>query len=618
MGFMRRFPLFLVFFTVSLLLSLPAGSHTLDTLHIDVMLHVDGSADLTERRKYQITEEGTEGFIAFESKDGIRASQFAVTDETGFQYEVDYHWDVKRTRNQKYRRCGYLRTTKGVELCWGLGDTGSRTYIISYHLDYLVQGYEDYDALYYYFFRAEDTPPRYVSISIEMDGTRLSHGKAGIWTFGYHGKSGFFDGKMLVETLKPMKDGEKIVVLAQFKKRVFRPVWNLPVKFEETVKPKAFEGSDYGMVKGLGDRSNVDAVMSSLSEGGGQEHSFQWFVVLFKILKFFFSLGSTGFSLLVLIVILIAAGVLKVYDWIEGKVIIKQLVGTKKLGELPYYRNLPINGSLLQSYGVLRAVDSMSGEALMSHKAWSNMQQLYNACLLRLFYQKKIALNVDEFGDEVFYISQPEILTDKEFDQNVSQLNELNDDSLELLLLNLLYEAAGDDHMLQKGELRMLVADHPLRWRDMAKTVYDLIEQGADKHTITSEDTLQVVGFLNYLKDFDKVGDSSLADVEVGKEYVVFATLFGIADKVRKDMRQVCPSLRNLDESTWPTKTMPMFTLLSADLWHVTDYAHNYESPQEREAREKDEASLRDSGGGGFSSFSGGGSCSSGSSSGTR
>ena len=47
--------------------------------------------------------------------------------------------DVNRSRSWKTGKCGIVPKHNGVELCWGLGESGWHTWTIRYRLSGLVQ-----------------------------------------------------------------------------------------------------------------------------------------------------------------------------------------------------------------------------------------------------------------------------------------------------------------------------------------------------------------------------------------------------------------------------------------------------------------------------------------------
>ena len=113
----------------------------------------------------------------------------------------------------------------------------------------------------------------------------------------------------------------------------------------------------------------------------------------------------------------------------------------------------------------------------------------------------------------------------------------------------------------------------------------------------------------------------TLEEVYLWKGYLVFATLYGNADQVRKDMKSVIPDLKRLgnieamgiDDDYFDDSSYLACGLLAANMERSISYVDNYETPEERAARES-----RDSSGGGSSSYGGGGGSDGGGGSGFR
>ncbi|MBR1414465.1 MAG: hypothetical protein IJ570_01190, partial [Prevotella sp.] len=112
----------------------------LSDLNIRVVLSPNGDARITETRKMQIDSEGTECYIVIGSLNGSRLYDLEVTDETGRAFEYVGSWDVDRSRSWKEGKCGIISKRDGYELCWGLGESGSRTYVTSYTVSNLLRG----------------------------------------------------------------------------------------------------------------------------------------------------------------------------------------------------------------------------------------------------------------------------------------------------------------------------------------------------------------------------------------------------------------------------------------------------------------------------------------------
>ena len=163
----------------------------------------------------------------------------------------------------------------------------------------------------------------------------------------------------------------------------------------------------------------------------------------------------------------------------------------------------------------------------------------------------------------------------------------------------------------------------------MADALYMVAEsRTADAHLQAGE-VQQVVGFVHYLKDFSLVEERHMEEVNLWKEYLVYASFYGIADQVRKDMKKVAPDTIKLDQLIPPHQVVedfkPITTVLASTLYSARMYETAYEREQRHasySSRDNDYSSPRSysssSGSHGHSSYSGGGGHSGGGGSGFR
>ena len=643
----------MTFLALTVLMTLSAmAQHTIEDIAMRVTLRDDGSARVTEQRHCQMSSEGTEGFITFNDMGDIEVTDLQVTDEEGTEYEVEEKWNVNRSRSEKTGRCGYHRTSRGVELCWGIGRAGERTYYISYTLTNLVKAYDDFDGFNHSFYEAANSPAKAVNVDIQLERDSLTMRNARIWAFGFYGYAGFDSGFAGAMTKGAMRNGESIIIMMQLNKGVLHPVRQMGGSFIEKVKRQAIEGSDYTM---MDDSLNANGVKSSLIGGDNSSghpvqqdadyksygNSIDWTLAG----SFLVIAGLIGFGF-----------VTKFRERRKAKkererifARLSALTGGVKFEDIPYYRNLPLNGGLLLSAATLAKLDSMRtvvGEVSLGVKF--GLQQLYNAFVLRMIYKKGIAIAtvLDEKGRQrkLFRISEPEPFEGgaditEDFDKagwmsgelTSSQRNEgkkaykgqLNDKGVEYQLQQLFYEAAGDDHLLQPDELEDYVKKDPLRWRKFSYALNVLVHGQVKEKLLTEKSASETLGFLRYLKDFSLVAERHLEEVSLWKEYLVYASLYGIDKQVRKDMKKVAPAVANLDSLTAPIEDIQAFEPLSTALAASMLFARNYETKAEREARERRDSydyssDSRSSGYGGSSSYSGGGGHSGGGGSGFR
>lgn len=219
---------------------------SLSDLSIRVMLSENGDARITETRHMRIDSEGTEVYVVIGNLNGSRITDLSVTDESGQNYTYIGEWYVDRSRAEKSGRCGIVTKSDGYELCWGLGESGDRTYITSYTVTNMVKGYDDADGFNYMFVAEGMSPePEHVSLVISRaDGKPFAEDTAAIWGFRFDGYVSFDNGNIVAETTEPFDRHSAMIVMARFPHGFFTPEMTQGGTFDE-VKERAFEDSDY-------------------------------------------------------------------------------------------------------------------------------------------------------------------------------------------------------------------------------------------------------------------------------------------------------------------------------------------------------------------------------------
>ena len=232
-------------FLLAISLTTATAQHVIHYLSIDVCLNDDGSARVTEKRTCSIGSQGTEGYITFKNMGNIDVDSLSVKDEDGIIYTQDPgNWNTERSRQEKTGRCGIHKIRDGVELCWGIGHSGMRTYEVSYTLTKLVKAYRDYDGFNHSFYEADDPPAQSATITIRKADGMLNRPSSRIWAFGFSGNVLLNDGLLMASTTQPFNAGGSMIIMCQFDKGIFHPVSNVAGTFDY-VRKVAFNGSDY-------------------------------------------------------------------------------------------------------------------------------------------------------------------------------------------------------------------------------------------------------------------------------------------------------------------------------------------------------------------------------------
>lgn len=610
---MKRVVKYFTILIISLLPSLQAyGGHRLVDLDIHVLINDKGHARVVETRTMDIDDhKGTEAFIKMYNMGVMEVGELSVSDETGVEYELEKSWKMNRSRYEKKNRCGYNKTEEGVELCWGIGQGGRRTYTVRYTLTRMVKSYDDFDGFNFMFYEADDPYAEEVKVTIERENGKFTPADTRMWAFRYYGDIVLEDGKIVAKSDRGMqKKGEGVIVMAVFKKDVFHPVTEVKGGIVNLLVKPAFEGSDYNlkdceeMLAAMKDGQlttdadgNLAMKSSLMGSSNVMEKDNAWSELAESFQPTLLYLGW------ILLGIIGFWGLSTVYTTYKREKKLKNLFGNNRHEVEVWNRDIPYNGDLHKTYSVLKSVDPDQAKT----------GDLVSACVLRMLYQSTLRLQygTDERGNpvELLAVSKPA-------DQCPYEQREKGNVLL-YFLQRLMYEAAGEDHVLQPRELEAYMRSKPVENRPVVNVLYSLIETSSlNLNQVQRSDTEKVFGLKKYLQEFTLLDERRVKEVALWKEYLVHASLFGIADQVRKDLKQIWPDYVKIDPIAAELEVRPRFcsTFAQSTLWGMA-YVHSYETPSERAARLQRE---RSSGGGGRSSFGGGGGHSGGGGSGVR
>ena len=508
----------------------------LHSLDIRVVLSHNGDARITETRVMDIDDEGTECYIGLGNMGGSEVRDLVVSDENGTQYENIGSWDIDRSRSWKEGKCGIVYKHNGYELCWGLGNSGNRTYTTSYTITSLVHAYPDADAIRHVFLDQDVSPkPDHAKISIEAEDSILfSDENCGIWGFRFGGELGFQDGRIIAYNTEDFGHSGAMYIMVRFNKGMFEPTIQEDDTFEHK-KELAFEGSDY----------------TSDDEWTAEDT----IILVIMAICFF-------------IVPIVGAIWYFIYVWRARKKVNKDLL---------WYRDIPMKGNLQQANDVLNAYKYFG----------TDYNNLLSACILKLIDMGAISI-------------EQRLNSKGKTEQNfvIHELENYADQPLLLRKIHSMFKtAAGEDTVLEPKELRSFMRS------SKNESITDSFINTL--HTKTSisyykerfDDVRQVFGLKKFLKEFSLLDERHVNEVSLWKDYMIYATLFGIADQVIKDMKKINPEYFNMDQVAAQMAndtTLPMI--------YSTLHSGTSRAVANKAARE-----ARASGHGGHSSWGGGG-----------
>lgn len=608
-----------------------SGSGEYYSIDVQVTLQEDGSAQVTELWDVELDDDWSELYVPKTNLGEMRIRNMQVkdlTDGTTYTYTGE-NWDVGSglstddKRLMKYQKCGIAqRSDGGIELCWGVSGEGRHKYQLSYLMTNVVQRYSDgYDGFHIRFINSSLSPsPEHVSVTVGTQGVEgLTKDNTKFWAFGLMGTTKLEDGNVLVES----DNGGTINycnVMCRFNEGVFSPTVETGTSFRDLVET-AFVGSDY----------DISAYDDGTSGGDGSSSSDASYLGSYSDED---SLGfSSGSSLTDKIVDVIMALLIPLLAILAFVGIFGKWAGTRSTTssgtirrvtpnitrqekkDVLYSRELPFGGSLPESYMALDTMDELPEKGA-----------IIEAYLLK--WMKNGWCRVDEESKKrMFGLMSDKTVPTIVFSKAAEESSYAKMDSVEEKLWRILHAAAGDDDILQEDELKEYASRNYKKLESFFEDVLNagtktgrdqghIIDTTEKKWIFTSHKTtlsedgkkafLDLLGFKKFLKDFTIINEREARDVGLWGDYLTYAALFGIADEVAEQFKELVPDFFENPQAygysvaSWDTYNM---------IWmmHMMNRFSNAAYNSYMSGRTAQEIHTSSSGGGGFSSFGGGG-----------
>lgn len=323
----------------------------IDTIDIRVVLDRSGDAYVQERWKVDVDDSNTEWYLSMKNFGNMVISDFKVYDnDQNYYLSDDSPWNVDRSRYEKAGKCGvHSLENNDCELCWGVGSSGPHTWTAEYKIEGFVKKYNDGCGFNHCFVNYNlSSEPKFTRTTISMeDGTPLSVDNSRIWAFQYHGTCRFIDGKVVAESIGEWSSDNSMVVMCLFPVDAFNST-NVVNDTIGTMKWKALEGSDYLDNYTEEDYANGKNVI--------YEETPWWEECIFSLLViilggFVYMLGYGLFYLFVAVFLYYGAGLLwNVISLRPLRIFLRR----KKLMEgTEYFRSVPVNGNLNRAFYIL-------------------------------------------------------------------------------------------------------------------------------------------------------------------------------------------------------------------------------------------------------------------------
>ena len=459
-------------------------------IDIRVVLQKDGSARITQVWDVNVNS-GTEWYVPVSNLGMMSITDLTVSENGQPFISEGRRWDVDRSLSEKAGRCGIVEKRDGVELCWGQGSYGDHVWTAEFTAHGLVQSFTDADGFNFQFVNPGLlAAPQHVKVTVvnATGGPEWTYDNTKVWGFGSYGDINVTNGQIVYESLEPFSYNSSVIELVRFEKGLFEPAVSRDMSFEE-LKENAMEGSSYG-------------------ENDKEETFMKW---LFGILF------GGGLLAALRAVVLQALG----YKYK------KSMYGKTKITE--WWREAPMGGDLFASSYVLDHGWRFVGPA--------SSQNLIGAFFLRWILDGTVKVQQDpKNAKRVNLVFNPDAVFASD---------------TEAALYRMATEASGGNLILEANEFERWSEKHYkqfLGWPDRAKSAGKSFLTGKGWLKGSGSTTEQgmnearrVIEFKNFLEDFTLSKERGATEVGLWKDYLVFAQLFGIADKVAKQFQKLFP-----------------------------------------------------------------------------
>ena len=538
-----------LFLVMMFILPLSALADTIYSVNMDINILEDGTANVKEIWDVK-ADSGSEWYKTMYELNNSELTNYKVTmDGEELNYKT---WDVNETMSEKSGYYGINDTYKGIELCFGKSDYKRHTFVISYTLSNYVFNTSDSQVLAWVIYPQADVN----YFSAEISSYYSFPDTLDVWGYGYKGYAYVENGVIKVSTESGLYN-DYVSVLIKFPLNTFNTT-NTDSRYQtfDDVYKVAEEGTyeyDY-------DTNSSNGILD----------------VLFALLD----IGISFLFPIIVIILSIKTAMTAGYGYINNKTISKK--------NTPMFREIPCNKDIYYANALIKLNNFGYKES-----------NIFGAIILKWVKEKKIT-----------FINKKEGIFNKET-SSIDLTNKPNfDNSIEEQLFDIMYTASKDG-ILETKELEKWCKKNYSKFFNLFKKIEnrkinELKDQGhiykrknkqeCKKKNVMDdiiyEDSKKLYGLKLYLEEFSKMDTKEVLEVHIWDEYLMFAYLFGIADKVAKQLKNMYPEI--IEQMDFDYDTIIFINHMSVRSVSVASSARSA-------------AQRYSSGGGGFSSGGGGG-----------
>lgn len=554
--------------TIVTLMPIPvfASGNDLQSIDMDIYINQDGSAVIKETWQME-TKEGTENYKEFNNLYGATISDLSVTDETGKTYQYINDWDIDASRQEKKDKCGIIEKNDGYELCYGIGDYGQRTYTMTYKITPFVNQYSDCQGFNWRLVNQNMDPKPNEFKAIIRSDYKFYDQESDIWGFGYEGKVIFDDQGAIVLSNRNL-DNDSLGDINYV---------NILVRVP-----------DYTYTNAVDKDESFETVLDDAREGSSYEDDTDIFAFIIM------GIAIVLIAVMIIIAVISKANKNKKIYFSDGNDDIPSMKDVNP------FRDIPCNKDIYYFYYVARKAGMIDDD---------DRSGILCAMLLKWIRDGYVNFEMEP-GTGWFKKDKYEI----DFNGEIPTVN-----NLEKKMLGYFRQASGSNRVLENKEFErwckenyeeivdwfddlITYEENELKSKQVMKTQttykkilgIDVSDEKVVYEPSFRDDIIYVKGLKRFLLDFSSIEDKKVIEVKLWEEYLMFASILGIADEVEKQIGKLCPEFNQYSNIDY---TYTLYATRSFMYGGVRSASNAYEAAH----------SSSYSGGGGFSSFGGGG-----------
>ena len=554
--FMRKRNL-LLFIILMLFPVVAFAKNDIYSKNADIYINKDGSANVTETWDVK-GQDGTEWYIPLTNLGQSEILNYSVSMDG--KDLTSKSWNINESISKKAGYYGINYVDNGLELCFGKTDYKRHTFVVKYTITNFVFTTSDADVISWRIFEYQNSSTNWENFTVNIKSFYSFPDTLDVWGYGYKGYAYVKDGVIQMSNEGDM--GTNYVVLqAKFPKGTF----------ENLVTYSQFDSFDD--VKNMNDEGKFDY------DYDDNESELSLFARIWNFIRGAFS-TIFPFALFIWIAVICTK---PEYGYKDNKKIDKN--------NTPMFRDIPCNKDIYYA-----------NTLIYLNKFNYKEGNIIGAIILKWIKENKVR-----------YIKRNEDTRKEESVLDLTSKPEFTE-KIEQDLFDIMYKASGDGY-LESKELEKYCRNHYTKFfsiftRQIDASVKALETEGRIYKKINRkdsrakkimdesiyEDSQRLFGLKLFFNEFAKMDTKETLEVKIWDEYLMFAYLFGMADKVSKQLKNLYPEYieQELERNNLDLTTLVLINNMTTRSVNAASAARSA-------------AQSYSSGGGGFSSGGGGG-----------